>query len=65
MSALDMALSHITLGTTYSWDLTTLISLGVPVSFQLRQKLLAGATTKEDADHLRALLREKTRERTN
>jgi hypothetical protein len=39
-------------GTTYSWDLTALICLGVPVSTQLRQRLLAGLTTKADADQL-------------
>jgi hypothetical protein len=57
MRPLDIALSHIADGTTYSWDLTTLMRLGVPVSLQMRQKLLAGATTQEDADQLRALLR--------
>ena len=57
MTPLDLALSHIAHGTTYSWDLTTLISLGIPVSNQLRAKLLAGATTEKDADHLRALER--------
>jgi hypothetical protein len=57
MRALDLALTHITHGTTYSWDLTTLIGSGVPVSCQLRRRLLAGATTKEDADRLRAMLR--------
>ena len=59
MRALDMALSHITSGTTYSWDLTTLICHGVTVSSQLRKKLLSGSTTKEDADYLRTQLRNK------
>lgn len=63
MRSLDIALSHIAHGTTYSWDLTTLISLGVPVSFQLRQRLLAGATTQKDADQLRALLSKQARAR--
>ena len=57
MRPLDIALSHIANGTTYSWDLTTLMRLGVPVSHQLRQKLLAGTTSQEDADQLRTLLR--------
>jgi hypothetical protein len=57
MHALDIVLLHITQGTTYSWDLTALISLGIPVSFQFRQKLLAGSTTQDDADQLRSLLR--------
>jgi hypothetical protein len=65
MSAVDLALIHVAHGITYSWDLTTLISLGVPISLQLRQKLLAGATTKEDAELLRALLRDKTRARSD
>ena len=56
MGALDIVLSHISQGTTYSWDLTALISLGVPVSSQLRQRLLAGATTPLDADQLRTLV---------
>jgi hypothetical protein len=55
MSPLDIALSHIARGTAYSWDLTVLIGLGIPVSRQLRKKLLAGATTQQDADRLRAL----------
>ena len=65
MSALNVALSHITNGTTYSWDLTTLISCGVPVSFQLRQKLLSGSTTKQDADQLLAQLRYRPKSRLN
>jgi len=63
MCPLDIALSHIAHGTTYSWDLTTLVSLGVPISPQLRQKLLAGATTQKDADRLRALLRKQAKSR--
>ncbi len=65
MDALDKALSHISRGTSYSWDLTTLIGFDVPISHQLRDKLLAGATTKEDADFLRALMREKNKNLTN
>lgn len=63
MGPLDIALSHIAHGTTYSWDLTVLISLGIPVSHQLRKKLLAGGTTQQDADRLRALVRRHERER--
>ena len=65
MSALNVALSHITSGTTYSWDLTTLIGCGVPVSLQLRQKLLSGSTTKQDTDQLLAQLRNKPKARLN
>ena len=57
MNPLEIALKHIARGTGSSWDLTTLISLGIPVSPQLRQKMLAGATTQKDADQLRALSR--------
>lgn len=53
MRELNLALAHISEGTAYSWDLTTLISLGIPVSHQFRQKLLSGATTQEDAAQLR------------
>jgi hypothetical protein len=63
MRALATALTHISDGTAYSWDLTTLISFGVPVSCQLREKLLSGATTKDDADQLRALMRKLKRGR--
>lgn len=65
MSPLDIALSHIAHGTSYSWDLTTLISQGVSVSPQLRQKMLAGATTQKDADQLRALLYKQSKNRTS
>ena len=61
MRALNLALLHVSHGTAYSWDLTTLISFGVPVSLQLREKMLSGATTKEDADQLRALMHQQRR----
>lgn len=63
MSPLDIALAHIAHGTSYSWDLTVLISLGIPISPQLRQKMLAGATTQKDADQVRALLRKQAKAR--
>lgn len=63
MCPLDIALSHIARGTTYSWDLTTLVSLGVPITPELRQKLLAGVTTQKDADQLRVLLRRQAKAR--
>ncbi len=61
MAAFDIVLSHITQGTTYSWDLTALIGFGVPVSSQLRQRLLGGLTTQADADQLRILVRSQAR----
>jgi len=59
MNRLEMALEHIARGSGYSWDLTTLLGLGIPVSMPLRRKLLAGATTREDAEQLRRLARER------
>lgn len=56
MNALELALLHISRGTSYSWDLSMLISFGVPVSHQLRQKVLAGATTSNDANYIRNML---------
>ena len=61
MSPLDIALSHVAHGTCYSWDLTTLISWGIPVSPQLRQKMLTGSITEKDAERLRALARKLAR----
>jgi hypothetical protein len=63
MRAIELALAHISHGTSYSWDLSTLISSGVPLSYQLRQKILAGTTTSHDADQIRDLLRSQFRER--
>jgi len=56
MHALELALSHISHGTSYSWDLSILISFGVPVSHQLRQKVLSGSTTINDANWIRDML---------
>lgn len=63
MNALELALSHIAHGISYSWDLTTLIGFGIPISFQLRQKVLAGSTTQVDAEQLRALMESQARAR--
>ncbi len=56
MNALERALLHISHGTSYSWDLSTLISSGVSLPQELRQRILAGTTTKFDAIHVRDLL---------
>ena len=56
MSALELALFHISRGISYSWDLSTLISFGVPVSHRLREKVLAGAATNDDANYIRNML---------
>jgi hypothetical protein len=63
MSALELALFHISRGISYSWDLSTLIRFGVPVSAQLRQRVLVGATTHHDADSIRRSLGAQTRAR--
>ncbi len=63
MRAIELALAHISRGTSYSWDLSTLISSGVPLSYQLRQKILAGMTTSHDADDIRKLMSLQLRER--
>lgn len=54
MTTLAVVLAHIAQGSTYSWDLTALISLGVPVSTQLRERLLRGSTTQADAEQVLA-----------
>lgn len=55
MSTFDTVLTHVSQGSTYSWDLTALLSLGIPVSDTLRERLLAGATTQADAAQLLAM----------
>lgn len=54
MSTFDTVLAHISQGSTYSWDLTALLSLGVPVSEPLRGRLLVGATTQADVEQVLA-----------
>jgi len=63
MNALERALLHISHGTSYSWDLSTLISSGVSLPQELRQRILAGTTTKFDAIHVRDLLGNQARAR--
>jgi hypothetical protein len=52
MTTLSVVLAHISQGSTYSWDLTVLLSLGVPISNQLRERLLLGSTTQADAEQV-------------
>lgn len=54
MTTLAVVLTHIAQGATYSWDLTALLSLGVPVSNPLRERLLRGSTTQADAEQVLA-----------
>jgi hypothetical protein len=52
MTKLETVLSHMSDGTTYSWDLTVLLGLGIPVPFRLREKLLRSKTTSEEAAYV-------------
>jgi len=52
MTKLETVLSHMSHGTTYSWDLTVLLGLGIPVPFPLREKLLQSKTTSEEAAYV-------------
>jgi hypothetical protein len=62
MSTFDTVLTHISWGSTYSWDLTALLSLGVRVSEPLRERLLVGATTQADVEQVLASVRGKARQ---
>jgi hypothetical protein len=58
MTTLAVVLAHIAQGTTYSWDLTVLLSLGITVSNPLRERLLRGLTTQADAEQVLASVRQ-------
>lgn len=58
MTTLAVVLAHIAQGATYSWDLTALLSLGIPVSIPLRERLLRGSTTQADAEQVLASVRQ-------
>jgi hypothetical protein len=55
MTSYDIALSHISQGRSYSWDLTVLLGLGIPISTPLRDKLLRGKTSSDEAAFVRAI----------
>lgn len=55
MTSYELMLVHVAQGVTYSWDLTVLIGLGIPVSLAFRQRLLQSRTTADDAACVRAL----------
>ena len=48
MTNFETVLRHIHQGSTYSWDLTVLLGLGIAVSGSLRKKLLQSSTTVDD-----------------
>lgn len=52
MTSYETAIKHVADGTTYSWDLTVLMGLGIAIPDQLREKLLCGKTGLEDASYI-------------
>ena len=48
MTNFETVLRHIHQGSTYSWDLTVLLGLGIAVSGSLREKLLQSSTTVDE-----------------
>jgi hypothetical protein len=49
MTNFDTVIRHIQQGSTYSWDLTALVSLGLVVPERLREKLLQSKATPDEA----------------
>jgi hypothetical protein len=55
MTDFERVISHMQQGTTYSWDLTTLLGLGVAVPRSLRDHLLGGRTTLDEEAEIRSI----------
>jgi hypothetical protein len=55
MTNFEMAVRHIAEGTAYSWDLTILLGLGLVISGALRDNLLVGKTSLEEAAYISSL----------
>ncbi|TCJ11753.1 hypothetical protein EZJ19_13920 [Parasulfuritortus cantonensis] len=55
MTCFETVIRHISQGTTYSWDLTVLLGLGLALSLPLRQRLLQGGTSQEDAAYVTSM----------
>jgi hypothetical protein len=49
LTPFETVLQHIKQGTTYSWDLTMLLSLGMPIPDNLRIKILQSGTSAVEA----------------
>ncbi|GEM_PF-3091065 len=49
MNEFQQVLTHIHQRTTYSWDLTVLLGLGIAVPGPLRHALLRGETREDEA----------------
>lgn len=54
MTNYETVLEHLDHGTTYSWDLTVLMGLGIPVSDHLRNLVLQSRTTPDEAAYVRS-----------
>jgi hypothetical protein len=63
MTSFDTVIRHINQGTTYSWDLTILIGLGLAISAPLREKLLRSRTTSDEAAIVTSMYTRKLLER--
>lgn len=55
MTTFDTVVRHIAQGTTYSWDLTVLVGLGLAIPAALRDKLLHGRTTPDEAAYVTSI----------
>ena len=55
MTNYETVLDHMAQGTTYSWDLTVLMGLGIPVSDHLRMLVLQSRTTPDEAAYVRSI----------
>ena len=55
MTIYERAISHVAQGTTYSWDLTALLGLGIKLPDSLREMLLRSTTTPTEAAQVTSL----------
>ncbi|MDD4881743.1 MAG: hypothetical protein PHR30_08540 [Gallionellaceae bacterium] len=55
MTIYETAIRHVAQGTTYSWDLTALLGLGIKLPDSLREKLLQSTTTPAEAAQVTSL----------
>lgn len=63
MSSYETVIRHIAQGTTYSWDLTVLLGLGLTLPAPLREALLRSRTTPDQAAYVSALYTRKLLDR--
>jgi len=55
MTNFETVIRHIDQGSTYSWDLTVLVSLDISLSDSLREKILQSRSTPDEAALLTSL----------